>query len=232
MTAAISAGSTRLSAACWRMMSSWRSGSLISSTAWLTGCTRLSTATITAARPVARTSRRRRTLRRRARVRGALSEEVRALAGWALMGSGGQLRKYPRQLLLEFPQRAGVFYSVGGALGLLGLGELARGALVDGFVPAGGRPLGPHGLVGHHGDRGVVARLQAGLEQQRRLYHERARRRLAGGLAPPPPRAPPPPPWPGHGPPPTRGRRRWRTPRGPRRSGRPARPAPRRRRSG
>src|SRR3954453_391483 len=102
------------------MMSSWRSGSLISSPAWLTGCTRLSTATITAARPVARTSRRRRTLRRRARVRReARPEEGRALAGWALMGSGGQLRKYTRQLLLEFPQRAGVFYSVGGAPGLL-----------------------------------------------------------------------------------------------------------------
>ena len=34
MTAAISAGSRPLSRACWRMMSSWRSGSVISRTAW------------------------------------------------------------------------------------------------------------------------------------------------------------------------------------------------------
>src|SRR3954451_16999993 len=165
------------------MMSSWRSGSLISSTAWLTGCTRLRTATITAARPAARTRRRRSSRRRRARVLGAgRPEEVRALAGGALMGSGGQLRKYPRQLLLEIPQTAGVFYSVGRPRGLLILRELARGALVDRLVAAGGRPLGPHGLVGHDGDRGVVAGLQPGLEQQRRLHHERARRRLADGL--------------------------------------------------
>src|SRR3954471_22129453 len=187
MTAAISAASTRLSAACWRMMSSWRSGSLISSTAWWTGWTRLTTATITAARPAARRSRRRSLWRRRARVRwAAWAEEVRALAGWALMGSGGQLRKYPRQLLLEIPQRAGVFYSVRRPRGLLILRELARGALVDRLVAAGGRPLGAHGLVGHDGDRGVVAGLQPGLEQQRRLPHERPRRRPGDGLDRPP----------------------------------------------
>src|SRR3954468_5491744 len=140
MTPAISAGSTSFCAACWRMMSSWRSGSLISSTAWSTGWTRLSTATMTAVRPTARNSRR----RRRARERGlARPEEVRAVAGWALI-SGRQLRKNRRQLLLQFPQAAGVFYSVGGALGLLGLRELARGALVDRLVAARGGPLGPH----------------------------------------------------------------------------------------
>src|SRR3954447_11487010 len=152
MTAAISAASTRLSAACWRMMSSWRSGSFIPSPAWSTGRTRLTTATITAARPAASMSRRRHTWRRRARVRrSARPDGRRAVAGWALI-SGCQLRKNRRQLLLEFPQGAGVFYSVGRALGLLLLRELARMALVDRLVPAGGRALRPHRLVGHHGD--------------------------------------------------------------------------------
>ena len=51
-----------------------------------------------------------------------LSFGLRFGLAWALMGAGGQLRKYPRQLLLEFPQRAGVFYSVGGAFGLRSFG--------------------------------------------------------------------------------------------------------------
>src|SRR3954469_24502582 len=182
MTPAISAGSTCLSAACWRMMSSWRSGSWISSTAWSTGRTRLSTATITAARPATSTSRRLSSWRRRARARAERARlPERAVAGWALI-SGRQLRKNRRQLLLQFAQAAGVFYSVGGPLGLLGLRELARGALVDRLVAARGGPFGPHRLIRHDGDRGVVARLQPGLEQQRRLHHERAGRALAGGV--------------------------------------------------
>src|SRR4051794_17824353 len=161
MTAAISAGSTCLSAACWRMMSSWRSGSWISSTAWSTGRTRLSTATMTAARPAARTSRRLSSCHRRARDRGGWGRfPVRAAAGWALI-SGRQLRKNLRQLLLEIAQAAGVFYSVGGPLRFLGLRELARVALVHGLVAARRGPLGPDRLVGHHGDRGVIGGLQA-----------------------------------------------------------------------
>src|ERR1700759_96706 len=167
MTAAISEASTPLSAACWRMMSSWRSGSLISCTAWSTGCTSASTATTTSARPTASTSRRRSPARRRRRLREAVDGrlERRAAAGWALMGSGRQLRKNPRQLLLKFAETAGIVHSVGCPLGLLGLGELARRALVQRLVAARRGALGPDRLVGHHGDRRVVARLQPRLEQ-------------------------------------------------------------------
>src|SRR3954466_12855257 len=171
MTPAISDGSTCLSAACWRMMSSWRSGSWISSTAWSTGRTRLSTATITAARPPTSTSRRLSSWRRRARARAERDRlPERAVAGWALI-SRRQLRKNRRQLLLQFAQAAGVFYSVGGALGLLGLRELAGVALVDRLVAPRGGPPGADGLVRHHGDRGVVGGLEARLEQQRGLPH-------------------------------------------------------------
>src|SRR6201991_1958647 len=180
MTAAISDASTPLSAACWRMMSSWRSGSLISCTAWSTGCTSASTATTTSARPTPRKSGRRSTARRRARRRDAVEGRLdrRAAAGWALMTSGGQLRKNPRQLLLKFAETAGIVHSVGRPRGFLRLRELARRALVQRLVPARAGALGPYRLVGHHGDRGVIARLQPRLEQQRGLHHQRPRGRV------------------------------------------------------
>src|SRR3954451_8907435 len=180
MTAAISDASTPFSAACWRMMSSWRSGSWISCTAWSTGCTSARTATTTSASPVARTSRRRSSARRRARLRDEAEGrlERRAVAGWALMASGGQLRKNPRQLLLKFAEAAGIVHSVGRPLGLLLLGELACRALVQRLVPAAPGPLLPDRLVGRDGDRGVVVGLQPRLKEQRRLHHQRPRRRL------------------------------------------------------
>src|SRR4051812_30756423 len=165
MTPAISAASTFLSAACWRMMSSWRSGSVISLTAWSAGLTRLSTATITSARPAPSASRRRSTCRRRGRERpfvgAADRDDRRAVAPGALMTSDTQLRKNPRQLLLEFAQAAGVLYSVRGFCRFFGLCQLPGSALVEGLVAAGARPLGADGLVGHDRDRGVVVALQA-----------------------------------------------------------------------
>src|SRR4051794_27593742 len=168
MTPAISAGSTFLSLACWRMMSSWRSGSVISLTAWSAGRTRLSTATITSARPAPSVSRRRTTCMRRARERpagrDADREDRRAVAPGALIVSGTQLRKNPRQLLLEFAQTAGVLYSVGRSCRLFRLWELACGALVERRVPTGARPLGADRLGRHDRDRRVVVALEAGLE--------------------------------------------------------------------
>src|SRR3954468_9959025 len=91
MTAAISAGSTCLSAACWRMMSSCRSGSLISCTALSAFPTRLSTAIKVSARPASSVSRRRRTWRLRARDgRRRDWAVVRAVAVRALISSASQ----------------------------------------------------------------------------------------------------------------------------------------------
>src|SRR3954453_16352001 len=188
MTPAISAASTFLSAACWRMMSSWRSGSVISLTAWSAGLTRLSTATITSARPAPSVSRRRRTCMRRARERplvwAADRDDRRAVAPGALMTSDRQLRKNPRQLLLQFAQSAGVLYSVGRSCRFLTLWELARGALVERRVPARAGPLYPDGLVGDDRDRGVVVALEPRLEQQRGLDDQRTRRLRRLALAP------------------------------------------------
>ena len=81
MTAAISAGSRCLSRACWRMMSSWRSGSVISRTAW---CER---------RPTAgpATPPRRPAARRRASADAARPWRARPRAA-ARAASGGGLR--------------------------------------------------------------------------------------------------------------------------------------------
>src|SRR5689334_18932477 len=139
MTAAISAASTCLSAACWRMMSSWRSGSLISLTAWSAGLTRLSTATITSARPAPSANRRRRTAAREGRRLLALLRG--AVTGCALMVLRRQLLKNPRQLLLQFAQSAGVLYSVGGPCRFLRLCQLPCGPFVQRFVAAGAGAL-------------------------------------------------------------------------------------------
>src|SRR5919204_406237 len=74
MTAAIRAGSRRFSRACWRMMSSWRSGSVISRKALLSGPRDTITATAASASNAARPSSRSRprrtaTLELRVRVR-------------------------------------------------------------------------------------------------------------------------------------------------------------------
>ena len=69
-------------------------------------------------------------------------------------GSGRQLRKNLRQLLLEIAQTAGVLYSVGGPRGFFGLCQLAGGPFVEGFVPACAGALGADRLVG---DDAIVA---------------------------------------------------------------------------
>ena len=53
------------------------------------------------------------------------------------MTSDRQLRKNPRQLLLQIAQTAGVLYSVRRPRGFFGLCQLAGGALVERFVAAG-----------------------------------------------------------------------------------------------
>src|SRR4051794_29019352 len=159
------------------MTSSWRSGSVISLTAWSAGLTRLSTATITSARPAPSVNRRRMTCLRRAGERPdvrAAGRDRRAVAG-ALMTSDTKLRKYPRQLLLEIAQTAGVLYSVRRSLRFFRLCQLSCGPLVERLVPAGPGALGANRLVGHDRDRRVVVALQAGLEQQRGLDDERLR---------------------------------------------------------
>src|SRR3954447_11814889 len=167
------------------MMSSWRSGSVSSLTAWSAGCTRLSTATITSARPAPSASRRRRTCMRRARERpDGRAWDRRAVAPGALMTSDAQLRKNPRQLLLQFAQSAGVLYSVGRPGRFLRLWELAGGALVERLVPARPGALRPDGLIGHDRDRRVVVALEPRLEQQRGLHDQRTRRLRRLALAP------------------------------------------------
>ena len=84
-------------------------------------------------------SRRRQARARDGRRRGA--GRVRAVvADWALI-SGLQLRKNPRQLLLQFAQTAGVVDSVGRPLGLFSLWELTGCPFVQGCMTACTGPL-------------------------------------------------------------------------------------------
>ena len=163
MTPAISDGSRPLSAACWRMMSSWRSGSAISCTALSANGRTIAIAS--AARPRAR---------RPARPAGAAG--CSAGAPWcagrgrlaapdvASGGPGGSLRAHALSLPSTSDKRASSSSIVPefatakvARARLLVLGELARGALVDGLVAAGGGALAPHLLVGDDRDRGVEA---------------------------------------------------------------------------
>src|SRR5919205_587849 len=87
MTAAISAGSRPLSRACWRMMSSWRSGSAISRTAWWKpGHASANASAATTAAP-SRAPIRRRTVRRR-RIGALLGAAVVAALAFALAWPG------------------------------------------------------------------------------------------------------------------------------------------------
>src|SRR5919205_587846 len=87
MTAAISAGSRPLSRACWRMMSSWRSGSAISRTAWWKpGHASANASAATTAAPSRAPIRRRRTVRRR--IGALLGAAVVAALAFALAWPG------------------------------------------------------------------------------------------------------------------------------------------------
>src|SRR5215210_8314556 len=179
MIPAISAGSSCLSAACWRMMSSWRSGSAISLTALSTpGATMAATtaAPITTARAShvsRRSSARRRSGARRGRARVVADRVLISLL---------KLLKYPGQRLLQIFERPGVSDRVRRPGRFLLLGELARRPLVERGVPPRTGPLAPDGLVGHHRQGSVEGRVHPRLEQQRHLDHERSRRRVALGL--------------------------------------------------
>src|SRR6187431_914489 len=138
MTPAIRAASRFLSEACWRITSSWRSGSL-------TSCTALSAhgATIAAIANAAIATAARKPSRRRApRVRDARRGRFAAREGDFLVAvlvpivSSAQLLKNVSQLLLQRCQIAVVADDVIGARRLLFLAELARGALVDLPMPA------------------------------------------------------------------------------------------------
>src|SRR5262245_44734881 len=109
------------------------------------------------ARPAASVSRRRSARPREARRLWAAGRGRRAVTGGALI-SGGQLRKNPRQLLLEIAQTAGVLYSVGRSIRFLGLCELPCSPFVQRLVPPGACALGSDGFVGDDRDRRVVVR--------------------------------------------------------------------------
>src|SRR4051812_44951566 len=144
MTAAISDASTSLSAACWRMMSSWRSGSWISRTTWSAGLTRLKTAAATITKPRVSSTRRFHT-RARETLRPRAAGRERVVLADALI-SRVQLRKNPRQLLLQFAQTAGVLDNVGRSGGFFSLRELPCGAFVQRLVPPGASALGTDGF--------------------------------------------------------------------------------------
>src|ERR671927_481253 len=87
MTPATSAGSRSFSRACWRMMSSWRSGSAISRTAWWKpGHASANASAATTAAPSRAPIRRRRTVRRR--IGALLGAAVVAALAFALAWPG------------------------------------------------------------------------------------------------------------------------------------------------
>src|SRR5829696_4995062 len=179
MTPAISAGSRPLSAACCRMMSSWRRGSAISWTALSTrgatiaATTAAETTIATASQVTRRSSARRRCGVRRGRARVVADRVLMSLM---------QLLKYPGQRPLQLVERPGVCDRVRRSGRFLLLGELARRALVERLVPPRPGPLAPDGLVGHHCNGSVEGRVHPGLEQQRHLDHQRTRRGIARRL--------------------------------------------------
>ena len=178
----MSAGSRPLSLACWRMMSSWRSGRVISRTAWWNcGHTRTIAIATSSAAPTASGE--------PAAQHGAPAGgrpacgRARAAAGGGMgMGAhrerGVQLLKDRGQRKLQLLDSSAVCDHVRRPGRFLLLRKLARGPLVDRVVAARGGALGAHVLVGDDRDGGVVGAFQAGLEEQRRLHDGGARRRV------------------------------------------------------
>src|SRR5215212_6831034 len=186
MTAAMSAASRCFSLACWRMMSSWRSGRVTSRTAFSPSGRSSSAPTPATTRTPARSASRRRrrtfalTLDLRSPSRLALCRRSRESSG---------CRQHPnhgRQVALEVLDRAVVDDGVVGARRLLVLRQLARHPLVDRLVAATCRAPHAHLLVGDHRDGRVEGALHAGLEEQRDLDHQGHRRRVSLELFRPP----------------------------------------------
>ena len=185
MTAATSAGSTFLSRACWRMMSSWRSGSWISCTA----CSNTGRSSRKPRMPRPSTAsavlrRRRRTAAlRRARGRARVAEERRAVAAGrtlirsACQGSPTGSSRGPRANR-DCPQRGSRACAFSSA-------ESWRAARSSSAAcPRAAGALEPQRLVGVDHDRRVEGALQAGLEEQRHLDDQRPRRGRARGRPP------------------------------------------------
>src|SRR4051795_11690716 len=148
MTAATSAGSSPFFCDCWRMMSSCLRGSVISSTACLSGCSPITTTSPTIASSARNTRlRRRRTAARRAAGGAARRRDV-ALAVAILI----QLRKQFRQLDLQLFNRPVVAHDVVRFLGLFVLTQLPRRPRLDQLVPARGSAPGADVLVGDDSD--------------------------------------------------------------------------------
>src|SRR5215212_736145 len=186
MTPAMSAASRCLALACWRMMSSWRSGRVTSRTAFSPRGRSSSAPTPATRRTPARSASRRRrrtfalTLDLRSPSRLALCRRSRESSG---------CRQHPdhgRQVALGFLDRPVVDYGVVGAGRLLVLGQLARHPLVCRLMAPALRAARADLLVGDHRDGGVEGALHAGLEQQRYLDHQGHRRRVAVELFHPP----------------------------------------------
>ena len=181
MTPAISDGSRSLSAACWRMTSSWRSGSVSS-------CTALSAHGLSDSTRD-RDQRDDQRQQRRAPAPDCARERrpPRAAAGG---GAGVCVGAHE----LSFARTADSFCSNSSSVPEFStayvarcafscLRELARVALVDRLVAAGARRARPG--PSSSATTAIVASkaaLQPGLEQQRHLDDERRRRRVARGL--------------------------------------------------
>ena len=138
MTAAISAASTPFSAACWRMMSSWRSGSVSS---WIasSNCRQ-------AERPGADGDARPATARRR-RAGAAAVALLRFIPAASRPGRTAPARDPRREPSFSITCSARAAFSV--------LGELARLALVDQGVAARLGALAAHLVGGDDRDGGV-----------------------------------------------------------------------------
>src|SRR6187551_682137 len=160
MTAAISEASMCLSLACWRIMSSWRRGSVSS---WITSpnlpnrpsAKPTATPATTAAPPASR--------RRRLALR--FIANVPAPRSWT------QLLDKSGQLPLEVLDTAVILDQVVGAGGLFPLGELACLPLVDQRMAARLGPPAPNPIGGDYGNRRVERLLHARLKQERHLDH-------------------------------------------------------------
>src|SRR4051812_43576934 len=152
MTAATSAGSRPFFSDCWRMMSSCRSGRVISCTACLSGCSPMTNASA----PSVQAATTRRSRRRRARA-------ARRAAAWggrrvpALAVAVGCILSQPLQhcgqLRLQLLERAVIPNDEVRFLRLFVLRELPRGARFDQLLATGGGAPGANFLIGKHNDR-------------------------------------------------------------------------------
>src|SRR3954467_7654081 len=169
MTAATRAGSRPFLCDCCRMMSSWRSGSVISCTACLSGCRPISSTTPRSViSPRTRLRRRRRTFA--ARRAAAVGRPLLVALAAAILS---QLLKHFRQLGLQLLNRPVVADDEIRSLGLFVLGQLPCGPCLDQLVSARRSAPGANLLFGHDGDRPVEHRFHSRLEQQRPLHDRR-----------------------------------------------------------